>query len=480
MLALLAAPALAQEGAPGPHADEAFDFMNVLTKAGLHDIQHESWNLYGQLTWIEQFHPTFQAKYTNLNGSPNSLLPGSEWGETGTATLFFGVRLWTGAEGYFVPEVITEQPFSSLKGLTGAIQNFELQKGGTAAPQIYRAQLFIKQTIEIGGDPVVAESNPLQLGTVYRSRRLDFVLGNFTLLDFFDRTPFGLDPRQGLFSLAYLAYPAWDFASDARGYSWGAVAEFYWDDWAVRIGRMMPPQEPNQLPVDFQFWLYYGDELEIEHRHRIFGFDGMVRLLGFHNHVFTGSFNDAVAAYNANPQVDNAANCAASPNLNGFNYGSTNATAPDLCWVRKPNDKFGVGLYFEQYFATDIGVFFRGMYTDGQSEVDAYTSADDSLSLGFLAKGTLWRRPFDVTGIAGNMSFVSPAHAAYLKQGGIDGFIGDGYISQGPETTFDIFYSFNFLKAVWLSADYQHIINPGMNTDRGPVDVFGWRVHAEF
>ncbi len=475
-LLLAAAPALAQDAAPGEHAENAFDFMNLLTRHGLHDIADESWNAYGQLTWIQQFHPAFPAKYTNLNGSNGSLLPIPEWGDTGTATLYFGVRLWRGAEGYFVPEVIAERPFSGLKGLTGAIPDFELQKGGSAAPEIYRSQLFVKQTIEIGGEREVVESNPLQLGTTYQSRRVDFVLGNFTALDFFDRVPFGIDPRQGFFSLAYLTFPAWDFASDARGYSWGAVAELWWDDWAVRAGRLTPPQEPNQLQVDFRFWLYYEDVVELEHRHRIFGQDGMVRLLGYHNHVDVGRFADAIAAFEANPG-DSAANCG-SQGL--YNYGSTNAGAPDLCWARRPNDKYGVGLYAEQSVARDVGLFFRGMYSDGQTEVDAYTSADRSLSLGALAKGTLWRRPFDVTGLAGNLSFLSAAHARYLEMGGVDGFIGDGALTPAPEATFDVFYSFNLFKALWLSADYQHIANPGMNADRGPVDVFGGRVHVEF
>lgn len=475
----LSLPAVAQEAAPGPHADSAFDFMNLLSQAGLHDLAHENWNVYGQLTWIEQWHPAFAAKYTNLNGSPNSLLPQAAWADTGTATLYFGARLWKGAEGYFVPEVIAEEPFSNLKGLAGAIQDFELQKGGSAVPEIYRSQAFVKQTIELGGDPVLFESNPLQIGTTYRSRRLDFAVGNFTILDFFDKTPFGLDPRQGLFSLAYLTYPAWDFASDARGYSWGAVAELWWDDWSLRLARVTPPQEPNALPVDFRFWLYYGDALELEHDHRIFGLAGKVRLLGYHNHVDAGRFADAIAAFQANPQ-ENAANCKNAPALGGYNYGSTNASAPDLCWARQPNDKWGLGLYLEQYVARDIGLFFRGMWTDGQTEVDAYTSADRSLSFGALAKGTLWKRPFDVTGLAGNLSFLSAAHIAYLAMGGVDGFIGDGALNYAPEATLDVFYSVNLFKAIWLSVDYQHIANPAMNADRGPVEVFGGRFHVEF
>jgi hypothetical protein len=37
------------------------------------------------------------------------------------------------------------------------------------------------------------------------------------------------------------------------------------------------------------------------------------------------------------------------PTCTGFNYGSQNAGAPDLCWARKPNVKKGTGGFAEQY-----------------------------------------------------------------------------------------------------------------------------------
>ena len=72
---------------------------------------------------------------------------------------------------------------------------------------------------------------------------------------------------------------------------------------------------------------------------------------------------------------------------------------PDLCWVRKPNTKVGIGGFAEQYLGHDIGVFGRGMYADGKTEVYAYTSDDRSATLGLLAKGTAWSRSRDVVGI---------------------------------------------------------------------------------
>jgi high affinity Mn2+ porin len=453
--------------------DEQPTFMKVLSDHGQHDINNESWNAYGQATYISSWKPSFHAPYTNLNGSPNSLLPIPERSFTGTATLYLGGRPWKGAEGYFVTELISQRGFSDLKGLGAAIQNFELQKSGSEIPQVYFARGFLRQTFNLGGERTPVQSGPMQLGTTYDNRRVVLSAGKFTILDFFDKNAFGIDPRQGLVSLSFMTYGAWDFAADARGYSWGAVGELYWDDWSVRAARITPPTEPNQLPVDFRLGRYYGDQMELAHRHHIFGEEGAVRVDVFRNREVIGNFNDAVAVFEADP-AKNAANCTS------FNYGSQNATAPDLCWVRKPQTKKGIGLFAEQYLAKDIGVFTRAMYADGKTEVDSYTSADRTASLGFLAKGSLWNRPADVAGTAVNLGWVSEQHAQYLRLGGIDGFIGDGFIHAGIEVAYDLFYSVNFKKGLWFTGDFQHIANPAFNTDRGPLNVYSIRVHGEF
>ena len=213
--------------------------------------------------------------------------------------------------------------------------------------------------------------------------------------------------------------------------------------------------------------------MEIEHKHRIFGQDGTVRLLAFRNRENIGRFSDAVAAFEADPQK-NATGCP------GFNYGSENASAPDLCWARKPNVKGGIGVFGEQYLARNIGVFGRAMFADGRTEVDAYTSTDRSASFGALAKGSLWSRPADVAGLGLYLGWISRSHADYLGLGGIDGFIGDGAIKPGIESTLDMFYSVNIRRWMWLSGDYQHVINPAFNADRGPVNIFSVRIHGEF
>jgi hypothetical protein len=465
--------ARAEVAEPEPRDDDQFDIMNELAARGLHDLRNERWNAYGQLTFINSWKSNFNAKYTNLNGSPNSLLPTQERSFTGSATFFLGLKLWQNGEVYAVPEIISEQALSDLKGLGSVIQNFELQKSGGQQPTTYLSRVFLKQTFNFGGDPVIMTSDPMQLGTTVESRRLVLRVGNFSVLDFFDKNSFSGDLRRQFNNMAFLTYAAYDFAADARGYTWGLVAEYFHDDWSFRFAHTAVPEHPNQLPIDTRIFKYFGHQIELERRHRLYGQPGAVRVLAYRNHENMGQFSDAINAYQFNHNL-NATTCL------GFNYGSDNATAPDLCWARRSNVKMGIGINLEQQIGEDVGLFFRGMWSDGNTEVYSYTSTDRSISLGALVKGLRWSRPRDTVGIGYGQGWLSGSHVAYLGRGGIDGFIGDGAINYSPEQVVDIFYSYNLFSSTWLSADYQHIANPGYNADRGPVDVYAARVHVEF
>jgi hypothetical protein len=339
---------------------------------------------------------------------------------------------------------------------------------------VYRARAYLEQNFGLGGGQESLDSDPMQLGLRLDKRRIVVRAGNFSVIDFLDKNTFSGDLRQQFFNMAFLTYAAYDFVADARGYSWGAMAELDYDDVTIRVTRMAPPAQPNTLALTLQMDKYYGDQIEVEHDHKLFGRDGAVRVLAYRNRENMGRFEDAVAAFKGDPSK-NAANCG-----DLYNYGSTNPSAPDLCWVRRPNTKVGVGLNIEQAITPDLGLFFRGMYSDGRTEVYAFTSTDRSVSFGALAHGTPWHRANDLAGLGVGVGWLSHEHADYLRAGGVDGFIGDGALRAAAESVIEGFYSMNVLSAVWLSADYQRIINPAFNADRGPVDIFGARLHAEF
>ena len=446
--------------------------MHVLAARGLHDIEDERWNVYGQISLMGHYKAPFPAKYTDLNGSSKSLLPSEEGSWTGTATLYLGAKLWTGAEAYVVPEVVSERPLSRLEGLGGAIQNGELQKSGGAAPTVYLARAYLQQTIDLGGETEHKESGQMQLGATVRSRRLVLRVGKFSTIDFMDKNTFAGDIRRQFLNIAFMTHASWDFAADARGYTWGAEIEGHFDDLTIRAAHTTVPVNPNDLDIDFRFWKFYGDQVEIERAYALFGQPGAVRILGYRNQENMGVFKEAVAAYDSDPRK-NAAACTS------YHYDSTNSHAPDLCWVRRPTSKVGLGVNLEQAFGDQVGGFARGMYSDGRSEVYAYMSSDASLSFGAIAKGAAWKRPSDTVGAAMGMSWISDDHAQFLGRGGVDGFIGDGAIRHAMESVVEVFYSVRLLPPLWITADYQHITHPAYNADRGPVDLFGGRLHVE-
>ncbi len=452
-----------------------FSFMRALSELGWHDLNNETWNLYGQGTYISQWKPAFPAAYTNLNGANHSLLPQAENSFSATATFYAGLRLWRGAEFYGAPEMISEDPLSNLKGLAGAIQDFEFQKSGTVSSTWYRSRLNLRQTINFGGEETITESAPMQLGgSTLASRRLVITAGEVSILDIFDKNTFSADLRQQFFNMSFMTHAAYDFVADSRGYTIGLASELYYDHWALRFGRYIPPINPNDLGLDFRFYKYYGDQVELEYQgNLLWGQHGAVRLLGYHNHEKTGSYTDAINAYLTDP-AKNAADCI------GYNYASNNSHAPDLCWVRKPNDKFGMGINIEQNVNQDIGLFFRAMYSDGRTEVYNYTSTDQSMSMGAVFHGRLWQRHKDAFGVGYAINMLSAAHIRYMQMGGLDVFIGDGALNYSPEQVFDMYYKFNLISSAWATADYQFIANPAYNADRGPVNVLGLRLHIEF
>jgi hypothetical protein len=473
LCAICATATVQAENYPDLNGQDEFSLMGVLSDHDWHDLKDERWNIYSQATYISSFKDRFSAAYSNLNGTPNSLDTKALYGFTATFTSYLGLKAWKGAEFYVAPEMISELPLSGLKGIGGSIQNFELQKNGSESSTWYLSRSIYRQTLSFGGTSSEVKSAPMQLGGTVDSRRFVFTGGTFSILDIFDKNTYAADLRRQFLNMAFLTNAAYDFAADARGYTTGFVGEFYYDDWAFRFGRIAGPKDPNDLPVNFNILKYYGDQIELEHKHSIQGQPGAIKLLAYRNRERMGRFSDAITAFQADPNK-NATTCTT------YNYDSSNPNAPDLCWARKPNIKMGIGINLEQGITEDIGVFFRGMYSDGKTEVYSYTSSDRSLSFGAAMKGLRWGRGKDTLGIGYAQSWISNEHAAYLNMGGVDGFIGDGKINYKPEQVVDIYYQCHVFSSTWLTADYQHLANPAYNADRGPVDIYGARVHFEF
>jgi high affinity Mn2+ porin len=119
-------------------------------------------------------------------------------------------------------------------------------------------------------------------------------------------------------------------------------------------------------------------------------------------------------------------------------------------------------------------------WSDGRNETWAFTEIDRTASLGALWSGKAWGRKKDSVGGALVVNGLSPEHQDYLAAGGYGFIIGDGALRYGPELIVEAFYNLQLPHGLSLSGDYQHVVNPAYNQDRGPVDIVGFRAHLEF
>jgi high affinity Mn2+ porin len=415
------------------------------------DDSTETWNAHVQSTYVWQLKPGFNAPYSGVN----SLSPDREKAYSFSGTAFLGWRPWSGGELYFDPEVVQGVPLSRLTGL-GGLTNGEQQKTSGANPTFYRARLFLRQTWNLGGAQEHVESAANALAGLQDTRRVVLTAGNMSVLDIFDVNGTTHDPRTQFLNWGLTAHGAWDFAADARGYTWGAALEYFNDDWAFRYGRFLQPAESNGLALDTKIFMHYGDQVELAHTHKFGNLPGTVKLLAFRNRANMANFNDAVA-----------------------NASGTGAV-PDLALVRRDQSKHGFGASIEQAVSRDAGVFVRGSWNDGQTETYAFAEIERSVALGGTLKGGGWNRPKDTMGVALVGNGLSAAHQRFLAAGGNGQFIGDGRINYRPEVIGEAYYSLNLLASSWLTFDVQRIARPAYNADRGPVTVGSVRLHAEF
>jgi hypothetical protein len=254
-----------------------------------------------------------------------------------------------------------------------------------------------------------------------------------------------------------MGYGASDYAADVRGYTWGLALEYYHDEWVFRLGRFAQPVESNGLAIDFHLLSHYGDTIEVEHAHTLFGQPGRVRVAGFRNYARMGSFRDAL------------------------DYAAAHGGTPDVGNVRRDQAKYGFGVSLEQNLLPDVGFFARYSHNDGRTETYAFAEIERSLAAGLSIKGRPWHRDGDTLGIAWVGNALSSDHRDYVAAGGLGFLIGDGRLDHyRPEQIIEAYYSLNAFRGFWVTVDAQHVENPAYNADRGPVNILGLRIHVEY
>jgi high affinity Mn2+ porin len=195
---------------------------------------------------------------------------------------------------------------------------------------------------------------------------------------------------------------------------------------------------------------------EFERRYSINSHPGAIRLLGWLNEADMASYQAATAILVAD------------------------GPGADISAARAYRFKYGFGLNWEQEIVRNIGLFSRLGWNDGHEEAWTFTDANWTASLGASFKGEAWGRSGESVGLAVAVSGASSDNQKFLEAGGLDMLDGDGALKYGCEKIFEMYYDFPIYKSLHAALDYQFIANPAFNQDRGPVQVFGARLHWEF
>jgi high affinity Mn2+ porin len=422
--------------------------------------QVQNWNWHVQSTTTLQGYPPFGAKYSGTNSLPT----GGQVQETVSLDLYAGLRLWSGAEAHF--DVLTWQGFGLAQTFgIDAFPNAEAYKIGTHAPRSNLARCFLRQTIGLGGEKEEILDDQLTLAGNQDISRLTYTIGRFNSKDIFDNNAYANDPRTQFMNWAFTANAAWDYPADSLGYTTGLALELNQPKWALRFGFFQLPNQRNGFTIedrylmwpgepsagDGRFWHAWDMVVEHERRYSISAHPGTIRILGYVNQADMGNYHAALSA----PGID---------------IDLTHAT----------RQEYGFGFNLEQEITRNIGLFSRLGWNNGQNEAWMFTDVNHTASVGVSVKGEAWRRPDDTLGVAAVVSGISKANQQYLAAGGLGILDGDGALNYAKEWVLETYYNRRITKHFHGTLDYQFVSNPAFNNARGPVSVFGMRLHFEY
>ncbi|WP_442755096.1 carbohydrate porin [Methylocystis sp. JAN1] len=425
-------------------------------------VKTERYSVHAQTTNVVQALPPFRAKYDGPGSFPSQGI-GNVLSQN---NVFIGLRLWEGGAAYLNPEV--DEGYGPHNALgAAAYPNGIAQKLGRAAPYMRFQRYFLRQIIGLGGDDAhdpdegsrseVLESVQNQVSGRVDRNRIVVTVGKFAVGDVFDDNVYAHDPTTGFLNFAFNSMGAFDYAADAWGYTHGLAVEWKQNWWTLRGGVFQLSAVPNGPLIEQELFRQYMGVAELETRYEILGQPGAVKFLVFGDNGRFAKYDDAI-------------NLALA----------TGTLPPDLSAARDRHFKAGGGVNVKQQVVENLGFFLRASMSDGRFEIVDYTDIDRQLSMGLVADGAAWGREDDEIGVAGALSGLHGDHARYLALGGPGVFINDGALRYGGEKNVEAYYKLGFGKNFDATFDYQLIVNPAHNLDRGPVNLFALRLRAAF
>ncbi|TAM84784.1 MAG: hypothetical protein EPN47_01340 [Acidobacteria bacterium] len=412
---------------------------------GAASLPDPRWNFHFQSTLVGQGVLPFPAKYSGAN----SLEANGELKNTLSFDVGGDVRLWRGGE--FVADVLVWQGYglSNATGVAG-FPNGEAYRVGKTYPDAYLSRAYLRETITLGAEAdASAGPNPASSGS--GGERLTFMVGHYPVTDVFDKNRYANDPRTQFMNWSLVNNVAWDYAANSLGITNGASAAFDVHSWSARLGIFQVSQFANGIRMDWNIDQAHFLTLEVEHRFALNGHAGAARLLAYRESAHMGNYQDSLA----DPQ----------------SISSTGQLAY--------RSKYGLGLNLEQEIHKDIGAFARLGWSDGRNQIWEFTDVDRTASAGISLEGNAWDRPGDTAGLAAVVNGISAVHRQFIANGGLGITVGDGRLSYRKEEMLEAYYSFATRWGVSISPDFQFVVDPAYNRDRGPAPIFALRFHWE-
>lgn len=423
----------------------------------------QRWSVHVQATDTQQYHGGFPAAYSG----PQSLYNRPDMAKTVDATLYLGARLWRGGEVYLDPEI--DEGFGlGYPGTPGHRYNGTFGVAGFVSGEAYKVgsyssygrlqRAFVRQTFDLGGDRESIDPDENQLGRSVDTKHLTLTAGKFAVTDVFDDNTYAHDTKNDFLNWSIIDMGSFDYAADAWGYSYGVTAELVEAQSTLRLGVFQLSAVPNQIEIDHAPFDEYSPVVEFERRTNLLGgHPGAVKVLAYADDGRMGSYADALA------------------------LAAATGAAPSTALVRTAKHwKTGAGINLAQEIAPHLGVFLRASAMNGTWETYEFADIDRSLSGGVSVDGGFYDRPNDGFGVAEALNAISAPARQYFAAGGEGILIGDGTLSYGGEKILETYYKIGITHTVAISLDYQRIANPGYNTVRGPVSIYGLRYHVQY
>jgi hypothetical protein len=439
------------------NAPEAAPAVVPMTTMFPHSVTLPFW-ISGQTNIIFQAHPPFHSPYQGIN----SLHGAGEYKTSLVGTLYTGLQV-PGTHNLL--EVLYDEEAAGGRGLSQALglagfTNLDVVRNPNLGSVPYTARWVIQGTLPLSSETTELERGPFSLATAAAVRRLTLHVGKLSLPDIFDQNAVGSDSHLQFTNWAIDNNGAWDYAADTRGYTRGAVLEYFDRKWAARYGIFQMPTVANGIDLDWAFSRARGENLEFELERGLLPpkRPGKIRLLSYWNHGHMGDYREAINAF-----------------LSGQD------PVPDItAHAHFAALKYGFGFNTEQQVTADVRAFARFGWNEGRHESFCYTEIDQTVQVGADLAGTRWGRPVDKIGVAFVTNAISHDHQEYLKLGGHGFILGDGTLTYGRENIVESYYNLHVWRGLYNALGFTAIVNPGYNRDRGPVFVPSIRAHVDF